>query len=265
MADNRDRMTAKRTRRSAEARAAKKSGESAAHRAARVLRDEILRREDGELLGAEDELMERLGISRPTLRQTARMLEHEQVLTVRRGVKGGYYSRRPDVGSVAHVAAFYLRARGTTLPETFVAAQPLVEAAIFRAARSPDRSARARFESAIARLTPASEQPTTAVMLREENEFIEHVLELAASPPIELFVRILYQFGLSQTSTRFFAERPERVSDWAAARERIGEAIVAGDPEMAILLNRRRGSLMTAWLAQDVGADVAHEAGDDAR
>jgi len=246
-------MAAKQAGRRPRSRRPKTNGESAAHRAAHVLREQILRREDGELLGAEDELMERLGVSRPTLRQTARLLEHEQVLTVRRGVKGGYYARRPDVGSVAHVAAFYLRARGTTLPETFVAAQPLVEAAIRRAASSRDSSARARFAEAVTRLSQSSERTRAGGMLREENEFIEHVLELAASPPIELFVRILYQFGLSQTSARFFANRPDRVSEWAAERERLADAIVAGDPEMAILLNRRRGRRMTEWLAQDFG------------
>jgi len=52
-------------------------GRSAAHRAAHALREDILAREDGELLGSEDELMERLGVSRPTLRQAARLLEHE--------------------------------------------------------------------------------------------------------------------------------------------------------------------------------------------
>jgi DNA-binding FadR family transcriptional regulator len=225
-------------------------GRSAAHRAAHVLREEILRREDGDLLGSEDELIERLGVSRPTLRQAARLLEHEQVLLVRRGVKGGYYARKPDVGSVAHVAAFYLRARGTTLRETFLAAQPLFETAIRRAAAMEDAFAR---EKALGRFTRSDSRPLTRTMLEQETEFMETVLELSANPAIELFVRILNQFGLTQTNARFFAGRSERVHEWSEARERLAEAIVAGDAEMAVLLNRRRGLLLLGWMTEDVG------------
>jgi len=255
MADN---PPVKRIRRKPGEPPAGRGAESAAHRAARALRDEIVGREDGELLGGEDELMARLGVSRPTLRQAARLLEHEQVLAVRRGVKGGYYARKPDVGSVAHVAAFYLRARGTTLAETFAASQPLIEAAILRAANASEE-ARTRFVQATARFTPAVERPPAGAMLRDENEFIEHVLELAGNPPIELFVRILYQFGLSQTSTRFFAGHPERVSEWAEARERLAAAIAAGDAELAILLNRRRGRAMLEWMSGEYGPSATDE------
>jgi len=51
---------------------------SAGERAAQQLRQEILECGEGTLLGSEDELMKQFGISRPTLRQTARLLEHEQ-------------------------------------------------------------------------------------------------------------------------------------------------------------------------------------------
>jgi hypothetical protein len=46
-------------------------------------------------------------------------------------------------------------------------------------------------------------------MLEQQTEFMESVLELSANP-IQLFVRVLNQFGLSQTSTRILADRPER-------------------------------------------------------
>ena len=230
--------------------------ESAAHRAARMLREQILAREDGDFLGGEEQLMRQLGVSRPTLRQAARLLECEQALLVRRGVKGGYYARKPDVGSVADAAAFYLRARGTTLWDCFAASEPLIEAAILRAARASDPAARARFAEANARFTPAAQRPSEEAMLRDEMEFIEHLLELAGNPPVELFVRILYQFGLSQTSMRLFAGRPHRVQQFAEARERIGDAILAGDAEIAILLKRRRLRVVITWMTEDHGPDV---------
>jgi DNA-binding FadR family transcriptional regulator len=231
--------------------------ESAAHRTARLLREQILEREDGEFLGAEDELMRRLGVSRPTLRQAARLLENEQALVVRRGVKGGYYARKTDVGAVAHLAAFHLRARDTTLWDTAAASEPLIDAAILRAATASDPAARRRFAQAMATFTPAAQRPPAATVGREETEFIAHVLELAGNPVIELFVRILYQFGLSQTSTRVFANHPERIQAWAESRERIASAIVAGDAEMAILLRQRRGRAWLAWMTEDEAQGAA--------
>lgn len=235
---------------------ARQATQSAAHRAAHALREEILEREDGELLGSEDELMRRLGVSRPTLRQAARLLEHEQVLTVRRGVKGGYYARKPDIGSLAHVAAFHLRARGTTLRETFLAAQPLIETAIRRASSALDPTGRK--EALADFLRPELDAPA-ATMLRRETDFMECVLELSANPPIELFVRILNQFGISQTNDRVFGGHSDRIPEWATARAGLAEAIVAGDPEMAALLSRRRGLLVVRWLTEDFGQDFVDE------
>src|SRR5690554_8119325 len=83
--------------------------DSAARKAASVLRDHILAGHEGEYLGSESELLERLGISRPTFRQAARLLEHEQLLVIKRGVGGGFYSRRPSIHTVANSAALYLR------------------------------------------------------------------------------------------------------------------------------------------------------------
>lgn len=65
-----------------------------------MLRDEILQRDDGEWLGWEDDLVERLGVSRPTLRQAARLLEAEELLVVKRGTNGGLFARRPTTDTV---------------------------------------------------------------------------------------------------------------------------------------------------------------------
>lgn len=55
------------------------------------MRKDVLRlAADGAAPRSEDELLERYGVSRPTLRQAARILEHEQLIDVRRGVNGGF-------------------------------------------------------------------------------------------------------------------------------------------------------------------------------
>lgn len=71
---------------------------------ARALRNDALRKPEGSLIGSEEELVERYGVSRPTLRQAASLVAQEQLVHVRRGVGGGYFTRRPDSHSVAHMA-----------------------------------------------------------------------------------------------------------------------------------------------------------------
>src|SRR3546814_4941537 len=89
---------------------------SAALEAASILREEILRdiKDDEWLLGSEDEVMRSLEVSRPTLRQALRLLEQEQLVSVRRGVGGGLFARRPTEEGVTHTASVYLRAAGTS-------------------------------------------------------------------------------------------------------------------------------------------------------
>jgi DNA-binding FadR family transcriptional regulator len=68
-------------------------------------------------LGSEGQLRLKFQVSRSILRQVARILEHEQLLFVRRGIKGGYYSRCPSIANAASVAALYLRAHRATICE----------------------------------------------------------------------------------------------------------------------------------------------------
>ena len=232
---------------------------SAVQRTADTLREQILASGDGTLLGSEEDLLRRLSVSRPTLRQSARLLEHEQLLRVRRGVNGGYYARHPEVGAVAQMAAVTLRMRGTTLRETFASAAPLMAEALRRAAITDDRAARAKFEAALQRFAPASQEPSTRTMLRDEAEFVERVLDLAANPPIELFLRVLFEFGLSETNALLFANHPERVREWIVIRDRIAQAITERDAELVVLLARRRSECVEGWLDLDLGAQADNE------
>jgi DNA-binding FadR family transcriptional regulator len=235
------------------ARRAERS-ETATGRAARQLRAQILRSEQGAHLGSEDGLMAQLGVSRPTLRQAARLLEHEQLLDVRRGVGGGYYVRKPDVDSVTRAAAFYLRARKTTLRDLLVAAGQMTEVVMLRAAQSRDSAARPRLVRAVADLQrPLVGPAKDADLLARDLELVEAVCELAANPPLELFIRTLYAVGLAETSTRIFREREDRVSAWAESRAQLGEAILAGDTELTLLLCRRSARQVLGWIASDLG------------
>src|SRR5262249_1299700 len=66
----------------------------------------------GDLLGSERALMERAGVSRGVLREAVRLLEHHNVVRMRRGPGGGLFVAEPSVAAVVDSAAIYLAWRG---------------------------------------------------------------------------------------------------------------------------------------------------------
>jgi GntR family transcriptional regulator, transcriptional repressor for pyruvate dehydrogenase complex len=84
--------------------------------AARI-RGQIIRGElkEGDALPAESELMERFGLSRPTLREAIRVLEMESLLRMRRGSRGGALVIAPDPQVTARAVGVLLQLREVTL------------------------------------------------------------------------------------------------------------------------------------------------------
>jgi DNA-binding FadR family transcriptional regulator len=81
---------------------------------------------EGDSLGREPELVERFGVSRPSLREALRILEAEGLITVLRGAGGGVVVHEPDERMMARTAALVLASRGVALEDVF-AARTLVE------------------------------------------------------------------------------------------------------------------------------------------
>jgi DNA-binding FadR family transcriptional regulator len=76
---------------------------------------------EGDSLGHEPDLVERFGVSRPSLREALRILEAEGFVTVVRGVRGGVVVHEPDERMTARTAALVLSARNVALADVFEA------------------------------------------------------------------------------------------------------------------------------------------------
>jgi GntR family transcriptional repressor for pyruvate dehydrogenase complex len=81
---------------------------------------------EGDSLGREPELVERFGVSRPSLREALRILEAEGLITVLRGAGGGVVVHEPDQRMMARTATLVLASRNVPLEDVF-AARTLVE------------------------------------------------------------------------------------------------------------------------------------------
>jgi GntR family transcriptional regulator, transcriptional repressor for pyruvate dehydrogenase complex len=100
--------------------------------------------DEGEYIGHEPELIERFGVSRPSLREALRILEAEGLISVVRGVQGGVVVHRPDRRQAARTAALVLQARNVSLADVFEARTIIEPAAVRLVAQGRGRRSAAR-------------------------------------------------------------------------------------------------------------------------
>jgi len=197
-------------------------------------------------LGSEEELMAELGVSRPTFRQAARLLEHERLLKIRRGSGGGFFARAPTVGAVAHMAAIYLTAKGTNLRQINEAfGSVLIEAAclVTRDGSEATHRAVADFVAANAGFENAEdERDRVRVVL----EFERLLASSCGNPAIALMVNVILALVRDPRYSQFRLTR-ERARQYAEFHRRLVEAIRLCDVEMARLFTRAHISEVSKW------------------
>ncbi len=97
---------------------------------------------EGDSLGHEPELVERFGVSRPSLREALRILEAEGLISVVRGMLGGVVVHEPDERMTARSAALVLQARNVSLADVFEARGLIEPTAVRVVASLPARPRR---------------------------------------------------------------------------------------------------------------------------
>lgn len=85
--------------------------------------------DEGDLLGTEAELLERFDVSRPSLRESLRILEAEGLISIMRGALGGVVVHRPDQRMTARAAALVMQSRSVSLADVFEASAVIEPAA----------------------------------------------------------------------------------------------------------------------------------------
>jgi len=91
---------------------------------------------DGDWLPTEAELIERFGVSRPTLREAFRLLEADSLVTIRRGPPGGARVTVPGPDAAANLFGMILMLSGTTIGDVWDARLTIEPPAVRRLAES---------------------------------------------------------------------------------------------------------------------------------
>jgi GntR family transcriptional regulator, transcriptional repressor for pyruvate dehydrogenase complex len=230
--------------------APKRRAGSAVLRAAEALREEVLARASGEIIGSESELVERLNVSRPTFRQAARLIEQEQLLTIKRGVGGGFFARRPGSAAVAHLTRIFLRTRNATAADALAAALPLFGQIARAAATRADPKTR----SSLARLISQERllDSNLESLQRSEREFLRIFAASAGNPVLELCATVLMNFVGSVIEPGISLPRLEHISVYREIRQGLVRAILSGDPEVAQIMALRWSQSLAQWMEADV-------------
>jgi len=228
---------------------------SAVDEAAKQLRIYALSKEDGEFLGSEEDMIERLGVSRPTLRQASARVVQESLVTIKRGVGGGYFASRPGSLSVSRMAALYLMSRNAGLSETTAAMEPLRAELAKRAAKNKDPKLRAKLKKFIDCQTDLDASDNEAdkegyrEFLRSERLFGEILGEMSQNAVLTLLLEILYDFTAQlRREQDVLIDRPDRVTTYRKLRLKLANAILEGDVEMAELASHRCSGTIEEWM-----------------
>jgi DNA-binding FadR family transcriptional regulator len=146
--------------------------------------------DEGDSLGHEPDLIERFGVSRPSLREALRILEAEGLITVVRGVLGGVVVHRPDQRLTARTAALVLQARNVSLADVFDARTIIEPAAVRLVASARGRRASARrLRELIAEQTQVIDDPEA--FGRANARFHEELVALAGNQTLTIVAEML--------------------------------------------------------------------------
>ncbi|KDA01751.1 FadR/GntR family transcriptional regulator [Hyphomonas oceanitis] len=140
------------------------------------IRGQIVRGEltEGDTLPPEGQLMETLGVSRPTLREAYRILEAENLISVTRGSRSGAQVHRPRAEVASRYAGYVLQSQGTTIADLYASQMAL--------------------EPYVVRTLCQMRNNTDAVAALSEH--LEYLLSLVDGSRIEAFTRGVADFHL---------------------------------------------------------------------
>lgn len=171
-----------------------RTGNNVRAEAIRRLRRIALDAKEGDFLGSEPELMQKLGVSRPTLRQVLRLLEYEQMVDVKMGPRGGCYASRPKIGNVVRAAANYLQAQDVPLHEMIDVSGVFTCRIVALAAECTDIEKTKALEEFIRKVSKLPVELSSEEFYQLETEFRAAIRSMMMNKSLNFFLDVAFRF-----------------------------------------------------------------------
>jgi GntR family transcriptional regulator, transcriptional repressor for pyruvate dehydrogenase complex len=218
------------------------------------MREDILCHEGDEqewLIGSEADVLDMLGVSRPTLRQAARLLEQEQLLVVRRGVGGGLFGTRPTSEGVSSVASVFLRAQRTTFRDLLEAETIIGPACAELAARNPSSSERSRVRDFYGnRFEFAPRGHELEGMFSAAQDFQRLLSQVAHNPTLAMFVDVLMGLAANADGVQRAYESRDRRQVTLERHQEVADLVWNRDGELAAERMRKHLDETRRWMSK---------------
>lgn len=207
-----------------------------------------LSHKEGELLGAEDALMAHFGVSRPTLRQAAKVAEAQSLITVRRGLRGGFYAARPDAAHAIRAPARYLRLHDASLNQMQDVSKLLSPEMAARAATCTDPALIAELASLRRDLASSDGSSDSVRAIIDSEGVLGSILaRMTGNPVMVLLSQIFFAFGDLERDFKFYRSAADR-QETRRLQLAMCDALLSHDVEAARAVSLERGRLVAEWI-----------------
>jgi DNA-binding FadR family transcriptional regulator len=191
--------------------------------------------DEGDLLGTEAELIQRFDVSRPSLRESLRILEAEGLISVVRGAQGGVVVHRPDQRMTARAAALVLQSRSVSLADVFEASAVIEPAAtrMVAASRGHLRAAD-QLRDLVTEMKRTVEDPMTCTSVMVQ--FHSDIVQLAGNQTLILICEMINEVIVRAVADALTRSRDEPIASrrrTIRSFEQLVDLIAAGDAEGA--------------------------------
>lgn len=234
------------------------------------IRAQIVRGElnEGDTLPPEGQLMDSLGISRPTLREAFRILEAEGLISVVRGSRTGAKVHKPSVELVARYAGYVLESQGTTISDLYQA-RLAIEPSVVRWLASEGAAAKTgNLRKLLVQMERMLDEDRHEDFIDKVEDFHQLLVASTGLKTITFMSRIL--LSLAGKHQRDFQKRHPRNPESRAKSHRAGlrsyiklvDLIEAGEVESAVehwRLHLRNAN--ATWTGEGEGSRIVESIG----
>lgn len=232
---------------------------------AQIVRSELA---EGAFLPPEGQLMESLGISRPTLREAFRILEAEGLISVVRGSRTGAQVHKPSAELVARYAGYVLESQGTTIEDLYQARLAIEPSVVRWLATDRNRSATVKLRNQLAEMKAMIDEERFDDYIANVETFHQTLVASTGLKTLTFLSRMLlnlaakHQVGFQKRHPRSAAERRKAAMVGYRSYQKLVELIEAGEVEEAVAhwrLHMRNAN--ATWTSQGEGERIVDSLG----